>query len=271
VSSIAGVLAKVDPWHVEQGESLRLILDALPDECVDGLITDGPYSSGGQFRGDRVQATGDKYVLGRVKLVRPDFAGDTRDQRSFQLWCVLWLTECLRILRPGSPICLFTDWRQIACTIDALQAAGFIYRGIVPWDKTEGCRPQAGRFASQCEYVVWGSAGEMPADRISGRCLPGITRHFPNPRDKWHQTGKPVPTMEGIVEIVEPDGIVLDLFCGSGSTGVAARRRGRRFLGFGLVPEYVTISRDRIAADKQLLTLPAARAGQTPLFGGGAG
>ncbi len=144
-------------WSFERCNCLARLRD-MPDACVDAVITDAPYSSGGFTRGDRMAAPSAKYEQSGQKLERVDFAGDNRDQRSFGYWCALWLAECLRIARPGSPICLFTDWRQLPTTTDALQAGGWVWRGILPWDKTEGARPMRGRFTAQCEYVVWGSA-----------------------------------------------------------------------------------------------------------------
>lgn len=217
-------------WCVERCNSLARLLD-MPDACVDAVITDMPYSSGGFTRGDRMAPPSTKYEQSGQKLQRVDFAGDNRDQRAFGYWCALWLSEALRVAKPGSPICLFTDWRQLPTTTDALQAGGWVWRGIVPWDKTEGARPMRGRFTSQCEYVVWGSAGEMPFEREVG-CLPGFVRAFPKPSEKRHLTGKTPKVMQEVNAICKPGGIILDLFAGACSGGVAAQRAGYRWIGF---------------------------------------
>src|SRR5574337_1071851 len=99
--------------QLHQGDCLD-ILRALPDASVDAVITDPPYSSGGQFRGDRVQDVHTKYVqTGSESIALAGFSGDNRDQRSFGYWCALWLSECLRITKPGGACLLFTDWRQL--------------------------------------------------------------------------------------------------------------------------------------------------------------
>lgn len=180
--------------------------------------------------------------------------------------CSLWLSECLRVARGGAPICLFTDWRQLPTTTDALQAGGWVWRGIAVWDKTEGCRPSRGRFAAQTEFVVWGSSGPMPAREDVG-CLPGVFRHFPKRDDKHHIAGKPTPVMEQIVGICPPDGVVLDPFAGSATTGVAAIRKGRRFLGCDIGEHWTETSRVRLEAEAAGVSLQAAQAGQAPLFG----
>ena len=71
----------------------------------------------------------------------------------------LWLTQAYRVLQPGAPACVFTDWRQLPTATDAFQSAGFVWRGVVVWNKTGAARPVLGRFSNQAEYLVWGSGG----------------------------------------------------------------------------------------------------------------
>lgn len=233
------------PWAILAGEALALLAE-MPTASVDAVITDPPYSSGGKFRGDRTAATGDKYVQSGTETIRPDFAGDTRDQRSFGYWCALWLSEALRVAKPGAPLAVFTDWRQLPATTDAIQAGGWIWRGIAPWDKTEASRPMMGGFRNQAEFVVWGTAG--PTDQEVANevgVLPGVFRHRVDQDDKFHQTGKPTPLMMEVVKLCRPGGLILDPFCGSATTIVAALLTGRRGIGFERSEEYLEISRAR--------------------------
>lgn len=251
-------------YSVTHGNALAL-LQQLPDACVDAVVTDAPYSSGGMFRADRAQATGEKYVLNGTALQRPDFAGDSRDQRSFGYWCALWLAEALRVTKPGGAICSFSDWRQYPIMSDALQAGGWIWRGCVPWDKTEGVRPSMGRFMAQCEYILWGTNGARGTFEEIG-CLPGIVRQFPKPAEKYHQTGKPVEVLQQLVRIAPPGGIILDPFHGGGSTTCAALIEGRRCISFEMVPYYVGVGIERAEAILANSTPKAMLAGQGSLF-----
>jgi site-specific DNA-methyltransferase (adenine-specific) len=228
--------------EMRRGDAL-LLLDALEDESIDAVITDPPYSSGGAYRSDRVRSTGAKYVqTGQIEQ-RPDFDGDSRDQRSYLAWCSLWMCRCLRALKSGRPILVFCDWRQLPVTSDAVQAAGFIWRGVIVWDKTEAARPILG-FSAQAEYIVWGTRG--PIDLGHDVYLPGLVRAPVRDGDRWHQTGKPLGLMEQLVEVVPPDGLILDPFAGSASTLVAARNRGRRGLGFEINVDYLETSGRRL-------------------------
>lgn len=241
-------------WQHERatlyGGDALAVLASLPEASVDAVITDPPYSSGGMVRGDRLAPQSAKYIGhgpdGKTSRTFTEFTGDTRDQRAHGYWCALWLGECLRVTRPGGVCVVFSDWRQLPVTTDAIQAGGWVWRGIAVWDKTEcGGRPAMGRFRAQAEYIAWGSNGPMP-DR-TGKVLPGVFRHFSD-RDKEHATAKPVRLMRDVVRIIPPGGVVLDPFMGSGSTGAAAIAEGRSFVGIEIVPHYQRIARERVEA-----------------------
>ena len=155
---------------------------------------------------------------------------------------------------------MFADWRQSPTASDALQAGGFVWRGTLPWDKTEAARPTRGRFRQQAEFIIWGSKGDMPRERrvlCDSNVLPGVMRHRVNPRDKHHTTGKPTSLMLDLVRICEPGGLIVDPFAGSGTTGVAALQLGYRFLGCELSSEYADIARQRLT-DEAVLTTEGA-------------
>lgn len=219
------------------GDALE-VLQRLETGSVDALIADPPYSSGGFTRGDRTQDPTAKYVHSGVEIVRASFSGDNRDGRSWCYWMALWLSEAARVVRPSGYCLLFTDWRQLPLTADAIQAGGFVWRGVIPWDKTEGARaPHTGYFRHQCEYVVWGTLGvSTPAGW--GGPWPGIYRHSIKRSDKHHLTGKPTDLMADLVQCCRPGGLVCDPFMGSGTTGVACLQAGRRFVGVEKSPEY---------------------------------
>ena len=107
------------------------ILATLPDAAMDAVLTDPPYSSGGVTLEARQADPAQKYQHSGTKRRYPPMLGDAKDQRSWSMWCTLWLGECWRIAREGSPLMVFTDWRQLPALTDAVQAAGWAWRGIV--------------------------------------------------------------------------------------------------------------------------------------------
>jgi site-specific DNA-methyltransferase (adenine-specific) len=220
--------------ELRHGDSL-LLLREIADESVDLVLTDPPYSSGGMFRSDRTgSTTGTKYVSSDALNPRGDFDGDNRDQRGFLAWASLWLAECWRCSKVGGSCLIFTDWRQLPTMTDAIQAGGWIWRGIVVWDKTAGnVRPRPG-FSSAAEYLVWGTRGPYDSDVY----IPGVLSAA-TPRDRIHQTEKPIGLLERLVEVCPVGGLVLDPFAGSASTLDAARNRGRRAIGMELNDEHL--------------------------------
>ncbi|CAE6791553.1 DNA-methyltransferase [Xanthomonas arboricola] len=224
-----------------QGDALT-ILPTLEANSFDALITDPPYASGGLTAAARARPPSTKYCRDGGHA---DFVGDERDQRSHLKWMHLWLSECARVLKDGAPVLLFTDWRQLPLTTDALQIAGFTWRGITVWDKTEGVRPQLGRFRNQAEYIVWGSKGNMPLDRRAP-VLPGVIRESVRKADKHHLTGKPTELMRQLVRICESGGRILDPFAGSGTTLIAAKIEGYHSVGIELTSHYSGVSQARL-------------------------
>lgn len=231
---------------VHHGDALAY-LATLPTASVDAVITDPPYSSGGLMRGDRTRDTRTKYTGEKHRKPNSlEFAGDSRDGRGWSHWMTLWLTEALRVTRPGGTLTMFTDWRQLPAATDAVQAGGWIWRGIVPWIKPDA-RPQRGRYTQNAEFVVWGTAGPRPLD---GDTLPGYylarVPRATDPEGRHHITQKPLDVMRSLVRICPTGGTVLDPFAGSGQTGVAAILENRRFIGSEITEHYHQVAETRI-------------------------
>lgn len=246
-ATVADVLGGRARWCVVEGDSMRGLCE-MDTAVVDAVITDPPYSSGGAFRGDRTKSTDAKYTRTEFMGARPDFAGDARDQRAFLAWFGVWGHEAKRVTKRDGRFVAFADWRQLPVTTDAVQVAGWILRGIVPWNKTEAARPTPGGFRNQCEYAVWASSGPLPQAEEGVTVLPGFFTVPVKSDDKHHQTGKPTALMREIVRVAPRDGVVLDPFAGSGTAGVAALVEGRRAICFEVVPEYAEIARARMEA-----------------------
>lgn len=234
---------KRESWEIIHGDSLKLLRE-FPSGSFDAIITDPPYASGGRTQSEKNKPTTKKYSS-MGNSAPPAFDGDNKDQRSFTSWAAEWLSECRRIAKPGAPVCVFIDWRQLPSLTDALQWAGWIWRGTAVWDKGNS-RPQKGRFRQQSEYIVWGSNGDMPINRPVP-CLPGVFK-YGNPQKRIHLTEKPLLLMQDIVKITEPGGHILDPFAGSGTTVLAAVLEGYAATGIEASDQYVEMARDRIKA-----------------------
>ncbi|MGW3185723.1 DNA-methyltransferase [Kitasatospora sp. NPDC001119] len=233
-----------------RGDALTL-LSGLPTGAADCVICDPPYNSGGRTTQERVgRSAKAKYTTAGSKNQLRDFPGENKDQRSYGFWLSQLLAEAYRLTTDGGTAAVFTDWRQLPVTTDALQAGGWTWRGIVPWYKP-AARPQKGRFTQNTEFVVWGSKGAMDGDRNPVYLKGLLEGSQPSGSKRRHITQKPVGMMRDLVKICPPGGTVLDFTAGSGSTGVAAILEGRSFLGIELTEHYADIAEERLAEAKR--------------------
>lgn len=225
-----------------RGDALS-ILRELPGESVDAVLTDPPYSSGGVHQAARQADPAKKYQGTGTKRTYPPMLGDFKDQRSFTMWATLWLGECLRLAKPGALCLVFSDWRQLPVMTDAVQAAGWSWKGIVVWHKPSA-RPHLGSFRRDAEFVIHAVKGQ--AKTHTRQCFPGVFKHAVNASRKVHLTGKPVALVKDLLAVSQPGGMVLDPFLGGGTTALACLETGRRFTGVELSPEYAALSTARI-------------------------
>jgi len=233
-------------------------LDILPTlGTVDAVVTDPPYSSGGFTRGDRMEDTRSKYQSHRVfGREHPTFTGDNRDQRGWSHWMALWLGAAIRICTPGAMLCVFSDWRQLPCATDSVQAGGWIWRGVAVWDKVNA-RPMPNRFRAQAEFIVWATNGPKDFDVDGAVYHDGVFAiQAPSSSERFHSTQKPVELLLQLVPVApRPGQTILDPFMGSGTTGVACARLGRKFIGIEIEPRYFDIACKRIKREYDQLAL----------------
>ncbi|MBQ9349126.1 MAG: site-specific DNA-methyltransferase [Oscillibacter sp.] len=243
-------------WEIIQGDAVKILTQTAPG-TFDAVITDPPYASGGRTQAEKTKSPTKKYSS-MGDTAPPTFEGEAMDQRSWINWCADWLRAARLASKPGAPLCVFIDWRQIPSLTDAVQRAGWIWRGIAVWDKGNS-RPQRGRFRQQTEFIVWGSNGDMPISRPVP-CLPGVFRQG-NPQNRIHLTQKPLEVMRGIVRITEPGGRIMDPFAGSGTTILAAVLEGYTATGVELSQEYARLAEERVRSE--LAKEPHSDGGET--------
>lgn len=235
---IAPVLSGEEPWTVVCGEVLEIVGSI---DAVDAIVTDPPYARTGD-------AASIATTVRRSRIPKED--------QFFEAWIANHLREWDRVLRPGGACWLTIDRRgtvDSACAKLGLSepAVGVWVRGglgmgfVVRHAHEHFCVVYKARFVRRAtdEADVW-------AHDWCAR-----SRRF-GPAEK------PVPLMARAVRLVSsPAEVVLDRFCGSGTTGVACLREGRRFIGIDRNPDCVAIARQRIGAEAQ----------QQPLFADAAG
>lgn len=204
-------------------------LDLLPElSDIDLILTDPPYSSGGAMRSDRMTSTVSKYVNSDSRAFRSEFSGDNRDQRAYFAWSSLWMSFAITVCKPSAHLLVFTDWRQLPTTTDAVQSGGWVWRGLGTWWKP-GIRMQRGGLSSSAEYVVWATAGAM--DREDNPHAPQNVFKCAPVKDKSHIAEKPEAVMDWLLPFAPAGGSVVDPFAGSGTVLARSRALGRCAIG----------------------------------------
>lgn len=143
-------------------------------------------------------------------------------------------------------IICFTRWDVEQTFIDAMKLAGFQVKSEVIWDKVmHGMGDCKAQFAPTHENVVFAVKGKFSFPGKRPRDV--VTYHKLASGEMIHPTEKPVGLLTSLVNAVtKPGDLILDPFAGSGSTLVAAKKSGRRFIGVELDDEYYEKARRRI-------------------------
>ena len=229
--------------------------DSAP-ESVDVVISDPPFddrtSLGARSAGRR---TGETIASGVAKHERK------RTVTSFMGIDPAMADRLIQISQRW--VLCFCAVEQIAAYRDAagdawIRAGAWVKRNPTP--QFTGDRP-----------ATWGEAVAIMhrkgRKRWNGGGYPAVWHYSTYHGHRVHETQKPLPLMLELVELFsEPGELVWDPYCGSGTTGVACLRLGRRFLGHEMQPHYAEIAAERLAAEERGLTLRDARAGQQSIF-----
>jgi DNA modification methylase len=253
-------------WTVIEGDCLS-VLPLLLSQSVAHTITDPPYEAEAHTKARRVRAAMS------VHNSRPDARGRAGGVGDY--WIGFDCMDADTRKSAGIEIERLTSrWSLVFCQVEAAMlwrdAIGReSYVRTMVWDKPDATPQLTGDRPAQGYESIVVSHSPDTRKRWNAGGRRGVYRAYVNPpiRTHEHTTEKPLDLMLALVaDFTDPGEVILDPFCGSGTTGVAAIRLGRRFIGIEKDPTYAQLARDRIAAEEQGSTLQAKRAGQEPLF-----
>ena len=239
------------------------VLSALPHESVDLIFADPPYnlSNGGISVQSGKQVTVDKGNWDSSQGVQKDFEFHRK-----------WIAACKKILKPNGSLWVSGTYHSIYECGYALWLDGWYVLNEIIWYKPNAPPHIARRrFAAAHETLIWARKAQaaqhkfhydkMKLEANESDFMKTVNRQMrsvwgydepvdmwaintPGPREKAfgkHPTQKPLKLIERIVLACTDQGdVVLDPFCGSGTTGVAALSQGRRFIGVEQDREFLT-------------------------------
>jgi site-specific DNA-methyltransferase (adenine-specific) len=254
-------------FRLVKGDCLKT-LAALPDASVDLIFADPPYflSNGG------TTCAGGKRVA--VHKGGWDASRGVNQDHAFNL---AWLSACQRVLKPSGTIWVSGTQHVIFSIGFAMQTLGYHLLNTITWFKPNASPNLACRmFTHSTEMVLWAAPmkqkkllhtfqyREMKAEN-GGKQMrdlwampePGgeqVVWSIPSPGKSEktsgrHPTQKPIALLDRVIRAGSSEGqIVLDPFNGSGTTGVAAKKAGRRYFGIDVNDEYLDLTARRMKA-----------------------
>jgi len=204
---------------------------AMPDCSIDAIVTDPPYGMG--YHSSR-----------RKKESRLDkIAGDDFFDHDFH---VSWMIEAYRVLKNDTHIYVFINDANIENVRACLLASGFTLKRLMVWVKNSWTSGDLeGDYGHSTEFIVFAHKGRrhLNGTRVSNV----INARRVNGNDLVHPTQKPTSVLVPLIEKSTDVGdTILDPFCGSGSTPVAANMLGRNAVGIDLEQKYIDAANGRL-------------------------
>lgn len=247
------------PFYLFQDDALAALKE-LPSEFADLVFADPPYnlSNNGYTcqAGKRVSVN--KGSWDKSQGIEQDF-----------LFHTTWINECKRILKPNGTLWVSGTYHSIYACGFALQLGNWHIINDISWLKPNAAPNLACRmFTASHETLIWAKKskgtkhffnydmaknGDWPEDKLKStnkqmRSVWSIPP--PSTKEKRfgkHPTQKPEKLLERIILTCSEEGdIILDPFCGSGTTGAVSTKLKRRFVGIDQNPEYLNIALNRI-------------------------
>ena len=232
------------PFHIINGDCNQLLKE-VKSNAVDLIATDPPY-----------EISFEKHGWDKLGSLNWEFLAD----------------EFKRVLKPNGTLVVFQGWSNVAQT-KAILDTRFTLKNWIIYDRVKG-RGAKSNLVSTREDILWyvrdenhytynkisstikkktgGTIGRRNGNpyRALSNVWTDISPIVPWSRERvQHPTQKPLDIMLRIINIFSNAGdVVLDPFCGSGTTGVAAQELGREFIGFEKDKDYCSISLERMSA-----------------------
>lgn len=237
-------------------------LSNIPDNSVDLVFADPPFNVGKKYGGKA--------------------SNDRRDD--YYEWCAAWIAECFRVLKPTGSMYLMTISRHVfkmGCEME--KHGAFVSK--VEWRNVSASQSKRGFWSSTQSVLVFGKTNDYKfntyaqtrtgivawsakrREKAKGQLLDywddipfvysGSIRHpeailEPGTKRKMHPAQMPIALASRCILFSTDEGdVVLDIFNGSGTTGVAAMKSKRKFIGIEKEPKYFEMAKERIEKEIQ--------------------
>jgi site-specific DNA-methyltransferase (adenine-specific) len=219
-----------------RGDALSL-LPALPGGSIDLIVTDPPFAI--DFKAQRLNYNrkGGNVLDGYHEIAEEEYREFT--QR--------WIGEAARVLSPSGSMYIFSGWNRLRDILEGIDSAGLYTVNHLIWKYQFGVFTKK-KYVTSHYHILF-------VVKDSKRYTFNKVDHYPEDvwvinREYW-KGRKKTPTKlprELVRKIMlyssNPGDLVLDPFLGSGTVAIVAQQEGRHFLGFEIVPDYVSFAHE---------------------------
>ena len=244
------------------GDCVEVMAD-WPGGCVDAVVTDPPWKASASRMVHR--RPGDGRGVADARLSTSLQYGDIGyfDAEVIKQMCRVSVADVL-------VLCGYIELCEV------LEAIGRV-RGVFVWHNTRPTPLPGPVRRRNVAFVVWGGVRtQVSSANAWDSCLFAhnspqagcfaTERILNSDGTTAHPAQEPLGLFEDIVKPLQ--GVILDPYCGSGTTCVAAKKLGRRYIGIDISPEYCAIARKRLEAVETGVPAKEAEKGQMALFQG---
>ncbi len=235
----------IDKYLLMHGDCMEKLKE-IPDHSIELILSDPPYNLA-------------KYSTGNMKFEwRSEINNDVAKWDLKELDPLHFLHEFKRILSPTGNIFIFTSYHMIGKWHAVFDREFDTFQFMV-WHKTNPV-PNIRRssFLNSCELIVcmwnkghtWSFTKQSDMHNFIESPICMGNERLKNPK---HPTQKPLTVLKQIIQIASNEkDLVLDMFMGVGSTGVAARELNRTFIGIEIDENYFEACKNRMAQTEKL-------------------
>ena len=238
-------------------------MSKIKDQSVDMIFADPPYNlqlSKSLLRPDQTNVKGVNHSWDKFNSFE-----------AYDEFTKKWLYQCKRILKDDGTIWVIGSYHNIYRVGTIIQNLGFWILNDIIWNKTNPMPNFKGnRFTNAHETIIWASKSKKSKYTFNYKAMK-VNNDDKQMRSDWslpicsgnerikklgetlHPTQKPEFLLHRIIiSSTKKNDKILDPFLGTGSTGVVAKRLGRKFIGIEKNKEYMKYAKNRIKETKIL-------------------
>ncbi len=221
---------ELDKWanQLILGDCLE-VMKKLPAGSIDAVVTDPPFAFTGGISNGRTACTSDQF---------------------FSFWWKAVCTELTRILKPEAEGFIWCDWRTAKTLAEGFEPDTQTYDYFRISQMLYHYREMPGQgqpFRNSVDLIAYLRGPKSKGYRIQNTTHNWISKYWYYGKHEFHPSEKDVSIAEQLISWCSDVGaIVVDPFCGSGTTLIAARNSKRHYIGIEKDPVHHSTAKKRL-------------------------